>query len=56
MRARIARGAAYQVFGSGHEMFRWLQAGLKSSAYRLAHLSLPKAVVLPGLAMVFFLA
>lgn len=56
MRARISQGAAYQVSGAGHEVFRWLQAGLKSSAYRLAHLYLPKAVLLPGLASVFFLA
>ncbi|AEQ51542.1 hypothetical protein [Pelagibacterium halotolerans] len=56
MRAPIARGDAYQVSGAGHEVFRWLQAGLKSSAYRLAHLCLPKSVLLPGMAMVFFLA
>jgi hypothetical protein len=56
MRARIARGAAYQASGSGHEVFWWLQAGLKSSAYRLAHLSLPRIILLPGLAAVFFLA
>ena len=56
MRAQITRDAAYQVSGSGHEVFRWLQAGLKSSAYRLAHLSLPRIILLPGLAAVFFLA
>jgi len=56
MRAKSSPDAAYHASGMAHEVFRWLQAGLKSSAYRLAHLYLPKAVIMPGLVTLFFLA
>ena len=56
MRAESAQDAAYHAFGPTRGMIWWVQAGLKSSAYRLAHLSLPKSVLLPALAAVFFLA
>lgn len=56
MRAGPAQNAAYHASGTARGMFRWVQAGLKSSAYRLAHLSLPRMVLLPSLAAVFFLA
>ena len=55
MRAGRPQFAAYHASGASREIFRWVQAGLKSSAYRLAHLTLPKIVLLPGLATVFFL-
>ena len=56
MRANPAQDAAYHASGATRGMNWWVQAGLKSSAYRLAHLSLPKFVMLPVLAAVFFLA
>ena len=34
----------------------WLQAGLSSFAYRLAHLRAPRPALLGALAFVFFLA
>lgn len=55
MPAELAGDAAYHAPGAAREKFRWGQAGLMSSAYRLAHLSLPKIVLLPSLVAVFFL-
>ena len=49
------QSTAYRAFGAAHGQFRWPQAGLKSSAYRLAHLSLPKSVAISLLAAVFFI-
>ncbi len=42
---------------SAFELLRlgWLQAGLSSSAYRLAHLRTARPAVLGTLAMLFFL-
>ncbi|SDG66157.1 hypothetical protein SAMN04487974_105171 [Pelagibacterium luteolum] len=56
MRERDYRSAAYRRAQNSHEPIRWVQAGLKSSAYRLAHLSVPRMFVLPLLSLVFFIA
>jgi len=55
MRAEPALDAAYHASVTPRGKIRWVQAGLKSSAYRLAHLSLPKFIILPMLAFTFFL-
>ena len=34
----------------------WLQAGLKSSAYRLAHLALPRPLTLGLVALLFYIS
>ena len=41
---------------SSRSVFGWLQAGFLGIAYRLAHLALPRAVVMPALLVVFYLA
>jgi hypothetical protein len=35
---------------------RWLQAGFKSFAYRLAHLALPRPAIIAAVAALFYLA
>lgn len=46
-------GIAYGPVGP---KFKWLQAGLSSFAYRLAHFSLPRPVLIAGMAIAFSLA
>jgi hypothetical protein len=50
LRIEPSAGHASQYSGLG-----WLQAGLSSFAYRLAHLQMPRATVVGGLALVFLL-
>jgi hypothetical protein len=49
MRARSARAFEFLRLG-------WLQAGLSSSTYRLAHLRAARQGLIGTLALVFFLA
>jgi hypothetical protein len=41
---------------SSRSAFGWLQAGSIGIAYRLAHLSLPRAIVVVALLIVFYLS
>lgn len=55
MRDLVARCNAYQGTSTGFaHTSRWLQAGFKSFAYRLAHLRVPQPLVLTGTAGLFF--
>ena len=57
MRGPLGGRVAYQaadiseVFAIG-----WLQAGVLSFAYRLAHLALPRSIVVASLSLIFYLA
>ena len=52
---RAASSLAYPEVRAVRHQHGWLQAGLKSSAYRLAHLVLPRGVYVTLVAVVFFL-
>ena len=41
---------------SSRSAFGWLQAGSIGIAYRLAHLTVPRAIALAGLLVFFYLA
>ena len=53
---RAIKGSAYFGVQRARQFDGWLQAGLKSSAYRLAHLVLPRSVYVTLVAAVFYLA
>ena len=53
---RAASSLAYPEVRAVRRQHGWLQAGLKSSAYRLAHLVLPRSVYVTLIATVFYLA
>jgi hypothetical protein len=53
---RAATSLAYPEAHAVRHQDGWLQAGLKSSAYRLAHLVLPRSVTVSLVAAIFFLA
>lgn len=55
MRVRPGSSVAYLATGNTRESFWWQQAGLTGFAYRLAHLSAPRPVVLGALSLGFFL-
>jgi hypothetical protein len=57
MRVRDEGGLAYPEVGFRAQRHDgWLQAGLKSSAYRLAHLVLPRPLTIVAVAALFYLA
>jgi hypothetical protein len=51
---RTASSLAYPEVRAVRHQDGWLQAGLKSSAYRLAHLVLPRSVYVTMVAAVFY--
>jgi hypothetical protein len=53
---RAARSLVYPEAQAGRHQDGWLQAGLKSSAYRLAHLVVPRSVTVSLVAAIFFFA
>jgi len=53
---RVTKGLAYSGVQGARHQDGWLQAGLKSSAYRLAHLVLPRSVYVTMVAALFYLA
>jgi hypothetical protein len=56
MRAFHSIGLAYPgVIARARSNSGWLQAGLKSSAYRLAHLALPRPALICAVASFFYL-
>lgn len=56
MRAASDRRFAYQSVGQGaRQNTEWLQAGISSFAYRLAHLALPRPALVAGLSVALFL-
>jgi hypothetical protein len=56
MRAFHSIGLAYPgVIARARSNSGWLQAGLKSSAYRLAHLALPRPALICAVAGFFYL-
>jgi hypothetical protein len=57
MRAQTSSGLAYSEtrFQAPRDS-GWSQAGLKSFAYRLAHLALPRPLMISALAALFYLA
>ncbi len=57
MRIRNEGGLAYSEAGfREHRHSRWLQAGLNSSAYRLAHLAWPRSLTTLAVSVLFYLA
>jgi hypothetical protein len=57
MRAPNQGGLAYPETGLRAQRHSgWPQAGLKSFAYRLAHLALPRALTICAVAALFYLA
>lgn len=57
MSTRVADGVAYLGAVRGvPRSSRWLQAGFKSFAYRLAHLALPRPAIVAAVAVLFYLA
>lgn len=57
MRAQAKSGLAYLETGlRAPRDGGWQQAGLKSFAYRLAHLALPRLLILTTVAALFYLA
>jgi hypothetical protein len=56
MRIRNEGGLAYSEAGFREQRHsRWLQAGLNSSAYRLAHLAWPRPLTLAAVTALFYL-
>jgi hypothetical protein len=53
---RDSKGLAFFESRGARQFDGWLQAGLKSSAYRLAHLVLPRSVYVTAVAALFYLA
>ncbi len=53
---RASESSAYPGVQWARQFDGWLQAGLKSSAYRLAHLVLPRSVYVTAIAVVFYIA
>jgi hypothetical protein len=53
---RASKSSAYLGAPRARQFDGWLQAGLKSSAYRLAHLVLPRSVYVTLVAAIFYLA
>jgi len=53
---RASKSSAYSGVQQARQFDGWLQAGLKSSAYRLAHLVLPRSVYVTMVAALFYLA
>jgi hypothetical protein len=53
---RASESSAYLGVQRGRQFDGWLQAGLKSSAYRLAHLVLPRSVYVTMVAALFYFA
>ena len=53
---RASESSAYFGVQRARQFDGWLQAGLKSSAYRLAHLVLPRSVYVTMVAALFYLA
>ena len=53
---RAASSLAYPEVRAVRRQHGWLQAGLKSSAYRLAHLVLPRPITIAAVAALFYLA
>lgn len=53
---RDIKGLAFSGVQGARQFDGWLQAGLKSSAYRLAHLVLPRSVYVTMVAALFYLA
>jgi hypothetical protein len=57
MRTSAANGVAYPgAVCPVPRSSRWLQAGFKSFAYRLAHLALPRPAMIAAVAAMFYLA
>ncbi len=51
------KNLAYQgLYGHSPQYSGWLQAGLKSSAYRLAHLALARPLTVGLVALFFYIA
>ena len=55
MRALSARSIAFREAGIA-QFFRWLQAGFSSFAYRLAHLTLSRALIVCVLGSLLYLS
>lgn len=53
---RAVKSSAYLGVQGARQFDGWLQAGLKSSAYRLAHLVLPRSVYVTVFAAIFYIA
>ena len=53
---RASKSSAFFWVQRERQFDGWLQAGLKSSAYRLAHLVLPRSVYVTMVAALFYLA
>jgi hypothetical protein len=53
---RASKSSAYFGVKGARQFDGWLQAGLKSSAYRLAHLVLPRSVYVTVIAVIFYIA
>lgn len=51
---RASKSSAYFGVEGARQFDGWLQAGLKSSAYRLAHLVLPRSVYVTVVATLFY--
>ncbi len=53
---RASKSSAYFGVQWARQLDGWLQAGLKSSAYRLAHLVFPRSVYVTVIAVIFYIA